>query len=99
MAVKMVHIYNRYSQAERQPFCERCAHQKRAKKPGAAGEGYCRQVVFRDSGAVYGRVDHGYNILLMSAGGQFGHHPSVFLMHALRRDYIGEKDAVADNCG
>ncbi len=99
MPLQVVDLDHGYVAGYRQPLGERHAHQKRAEQAGTARKGYRVDLVGRDAGLLQGRVDHGYDVLLVCARGQLGYHAAVLDVYRLRGDDVREQRAVADNGG
>ena len=97
MSLQVVHLDHRDVVRQGEPFGERHAHEQRTEQSRPAREGDGVQLVGCDAGLFEGRVDHGDDVLLVGARGQFGNHAAVFHVHGLRGDDVRQQRRVADD--
>ena len=74
MAAKVVYPYEGKPLGEGQPFPVAYAHQQRAHKARAGGDGYGGDIVQRDAGLFQRVCNYGSNLLHVAPGGQLRHH-------------------------
>ena len=97
MPLQMVdhHYGNIQSQAE--GLGERRAYQQGSQQAGTAGKSYRREFRSIYAGPGKGLADHGHNVELVGAGGQFGHYAAIGLVHVLGGYDVGQQYAVTDD--
>ena len=97
VSLQVVHIDEGYVKREGETFGERGADEQGTQQTRTTGESDRRDIVFRHTGTLQGRVHYRQDILLMGPTRQLRYYPAVLFVHFLTRDHIAPQDAVHDH--